>query len=407
MASEWLRTKNITEERRKNKKGYGVDATYRGRVAAVSGDSETINLEHVGGSDTVPITHPFMSKNSWIRSIPDSDTTALITNRADVKEPVILSYFDSNQATRIEEFKKKARLYRPLAPGEHEIGSSGGAQTYFGRLPHLEDNVGICSRWLSQILTESGAKSPVHTRVMHNHVVGTIHDEERLGVVKRFLPGSSIREQWIRWATPPGFAKEYLRIIGTNIPSPAPLDRYEDLRIGCVVEDTGIPGISTHTGGLMRFRHRLFTNTGEYLEVSVDELGNASVISPTTAVVGTKVNIPMGGLELLIGAPGFRTTVAGPYQLTSTASVEIMSPLVSIGSAKNEQAVLGTTLLAILTKLMTALLSHQHIGNLGVLTLPDPASIAQLTPIQTEITTPAGGKMPDWLSEFIQLSKVS
>ena len=194
---DWRQKMNTISSRSADKTGNGIaDAgIFQGLVDSASGETQSVRVVFANGERDLSLPMPFDSKTSWIRSIPESGQQALLAYRSDNKDLVFLRYLDERPDKKIEGYKRKKTLYRPLLPGEHEIHSSGMAQSYYGQRPLLEMRAGVLRSWLDQDRAEIGQKAPLHQRQLWEYKASggnvplfSLGDEERFGVVRRSKP---------------------------------------------------------------------------------------------------------------------------------------------------------------------------------------------------------------------------
>lgn len=191
---DWRQKSSVVSSRSSEKSGHGIaDAgIFQGVVDSASGETQAVRVTFSNGERDLSLPMPFDSKNSWIRSIPETGQQALLAYRSDNRDLVFLRYLDERPDKKIEGYKRAKTLYRPLLPGEHEIHSSGIAQTYYGQRPLLEMRAGVIRSWLDQDRAEIGQKAPLHHRQLWefkatggNVPSFAMGDEERFGVVRR------------------------------------------------------------------------------------------------------------------------------------------------------------------------------------------------------------------------------
>lgn len=341
--SDWIRKERASLDRQDNRTGNGVSESggcFQALIESTSGESQNAKLTYAGGGRSIALPMPFESTESWIRSIPGSGSAALITYRRDTGEPTFLRYLNDSPDKKLAQYQSGGNVYRPLLPGEHEIQSSGFAQTYYSQRGILDQRAGVIRSWLSQDQAECGQKSPVHTRQLHQHRTNTIGDEERFGIVRRpkklnFANAALLGEEkssnfstypYPNFSLPAGvpnafstlaevaakaseilasvtgtfkirpFAKEYLRVINNPL-SPLPPSKLIDVREGQVFDDDGVQ-VKGESGAYLRAKHEYFTMSGS-TKCEIDELGNVSwSLDPLLAMNGWITKIPFGSWKL-------------------------------------------------------------------------------------------------------------
>ncbi len=340
---DWRRTQRVSVARHNDATGRGMATSggiFEGLLDAVSGEKQTAQLTYAGGSNSTPLPMPFESTDSWIRSIPLSGSAALLAYRRDDGEATFIRYLNDEPSKKLEMYEAGKNLYRPLLPGEHEIHSSGYAQSYYGQRPVLEHRAGIIRSWLDQDRAECGQKAPLHTRQLHSHRSNSVGDEERFGVVRRprmnnllnmvvqlslyssnfskypypdfSLPGGipaafSLLAEAIGTASEiigamtgmfkiRPFAKEYLRVIKNPL-APLPPFTLIDIREGQVFNDEGFQVIGSN-GAYLRAQHEYYTTLIHPTTFQVDEMGNVSWSLSIGAMAGWSTLVPFGAWKV-------------------------------------------------------------------------------------------------------------
>jgi hypothetical protein len=415
----WQQLRARAAQREQQKRGAVDGQNYLATIAAVNNQSERVTVNYYGGSRTVRLLHPYEGFGAWMRAMPERGQAVLMSERIDTHEPEITRYYStqvvqgsepgSSQSgtsnttnPRIQGYETGQDLYRPLNLGELEIASKGTVQTYYSERSIKDERAGVIKRWLNQDELESGAKSPLHRRVLHFNKSNAIGDEERLGVVKR-PDNSNYKSKFIKSGT--GFAKEWLLSLATGVGSPSKL---VDIRAGNVADDKGEFINSGDTGNSLRYLARYYTDNGQNAYFSVDNRGNFVGALPYTASFGGMVKIPSGDLQVQVGN-SLNFTVAQQFSalannFTFLPGASLLGGSFSIGANASEPMVLGNQLVMLLTQMMNMFLGHFHIGNMGAPTPLDPASmvLAQVL-LQSFLTIPLPTR-PLILSENCQIS---
>lgn len=343
-------------------------------IDACSSSTQTATLIYAGGQRSIPIPMPFDSTDSWIRSIPEAGATAILGYRSDTEDTVFLTYENSSPANRLEAYANGTGLYRPLNPGEHEIHSTGLAQSYYCSRPILEQRAGVIRSWLDEDKVEMGGFAPLHTRQIWEHVSNEIGDEERLGAVKRPLnfltanPATAVLAQSPTsyifstfpypdysiptglGATPAGvgliteataeatlaalqavgefeqrtFAKEYLLVINNPLYPTPPNEYLIDFREGQVFDDDGVQTVGSH-GAYLRSSRQYFTTADDATSIEIDEVGNIDWTASLVATAGFTASFPAGGWNVTTSRDisftsdlgGFSTSCALTHDMTA------------------------------------------------------------------------------------------
>jgi hypothetical protein len=342
---DWRLTEKTAIMRQNQKTGNGAnEGIFASKVDTASGETQSAKLTYAGGERNIPLPMPFDSTFSWIRSIPEAGTQALACYRQDTGDACFITYINENPSKKLDQYRAGLSVYRTLMPVEHEIHSSGYAQTYYSARPILEQRGGVIRSWLDQDRAECGQKAPLHTRQILEHASNSIGDEERFGVVRRpsfvldpvtivlvgglnsynfntypypdfTLPGgipalSSLAAKAVAEASAVAaaavgkfkvrfFGKEYLRVIKNCFPLPSNL---VDIREGHVFDDFGIQQFGG-TGAYLRAKHSYYTSMLDSTTFTVDEMGNVSwTLSVGCFNGGWSTLIPLGSWKLSTGA---------------------------------------------------------------------------------------------------------
>jgi hypothetical protein len=344
---DWLRTERTTQDRTKGITGGSLltsGGIFQGLIESSSGENQNARLVYAGGSSAIALPMPFETTDSWIRSIPMSGSSALVTYRRDTGEATFIRYLNDIPDKKITGYKAGNNLYKPLLAGEHEIHSSGLAQSYYSQRPLLEQRGGVIRSWLDQDRAECGQKAPIHTRQLHTNRTNAVGDEERFGVVRRpkklnpvnaALLGDSHSSNFYQYPYPnfalPGgvpnafaaisetvgtasemaasltgtykirpFAKEYLRVIKNPMFPLPPIDTLLDIREGQVFDDDGVQVIGDQ-GTYLRSKREYYTTWGDATKCEIDELGGVSWYLSTALASGManwSMNVPGGSFKL-------------------------------------------------------------------------------------------------------------
>ncbi len=380
---DWRYKNQVLQDRQKNITGNYVTSTggiFQGLIEASSGENQNARLTYAGGSSSTPLPMPFESTDSWIRSIPLSGSPALLTYRRDTSEVAFVRYLNDEPDKKLALYQAGSNAYRPLLPGEHEIHSSGFAQSYYSQRPVLDQRAGAIRSWLNQDQVESGQKAPIHTRQLHRHKLNSVGDEERFGVVRRpqklnianallltsthsssfytypypdfSLPGGvpaafSQMSQAIGAATEAialvtgtykvrPFAKEYLRIIKNPL-NPLPPDVLIDIREGQVF-DNDANQVTGSSGAYLRAKREYYTTLSDATIEQIDELGNTNWEYSLGATDGANISIPVGAWKLNTGKGVDIST------LTSVRVSSTLGTYISASTDINLDSVLNTAI---------------------------------------------------------------
>jgi len=365
--TDWRRTVQTTQNRSNAISGDGVVATggiFQGVIDSSSGENQNARLVYAGGGSSIPLPMPFESSTSWIRSIPTSGSAALVAYRRDTGDATFIRYLNDMPDKKLASYQSGDNVYRPLLPGEHEIHSSGFAQSFYGQRPVLEHRGGIIRSWLDQDRAECGQKAPIHTRQLHTHRTNELGDEERFGVVRRakklnianaLLQGAKKSSNFYEYPYPdfslPGgvpaafsllaetvgaaseaaaaltgtfkirpFAKEYVRIIKNPL-FPLPPEKHIDIREGQVFDDDG-KQVTGDSGAYLRAKYEYYTTLMDATKCEIDELGNVAWSLSLAATNGWTTNVPFGAWKLDTGL-GIEMSTLTSIAVSSTLDTSI------------------------------------------------------------------------------------
>lgn len=358
---ELLKTQDAAKARTVLNSGAPFVAT----ITSVNPRTETMEVEHVGGPQTIRQLHPFLGRDVWHRVGTAPGQQVLLAMRHDSKSPEATSYYQSmgrqdSGEERVQRYENGLDAYRPLAIGEQELASSGVAQAFFGRRPVLDVRGGAIRSWWDQDKLEHGTRAPTHVRQLHLNTAGEIGDEERFGVVSRPAMGTSGKSKWkskyidapagaaaaansaqsvssatdaAAGGTAPSqaellagtssFAKEKLYVIRA---ATGPQGTIVDHREGHVIDDEGQP-VQGKTGKNLRLQKKYFGGVSQTpFMIQVDEDGNAYIELPDTATEGVNIQVPMGKIKFKSGTAsveGILDGVAGTMELTASQTAKI------------------------------------------------------------------------------------
>lgn len=300
--------RKLLERRRQRKTLFGTKL-----VQGINPELDTMILDSAEGyGRPVPIYHPFLTTDAWIRAIPEKSSGVKTFQGMDNFNDIIQGYYYPNRDKLINNYREKKGVYRPLLPGEIELSSRGLAQTYQSADGRHEIRGGIINSWLDHITLEAGTWSPTHRRLLHNHKASDlIKDEERIGVVTR--PDSNDPNITSYPKVDDKFAKEYLRSLDTTDGK-----KLVDKREGHVIDDIGAE-VTGSFGNPLRVYHRYFNEDQDELDVEIDNQGNIAITLPSGAEDGATFSIPNGSAiidikdDLQISAAGntFKMTEDG------------------------------------------------------------------------------------------------
>lgn len=362
----WMQIERMSKIRQENLSGGDMlqGGIFQGIINSSSGENQQAQLNYGGGASTIALPMPFESTNSWIRSIPMAGSAALVAYRRDTGEATFLRYLNDKPTTKLAGYSQGMNLYRPLLPGEHEIASSGFAQSHYGQRPVLEQRAGIIRSWLNQDKAECGQKAPLHTRQLYRNLSNEVGDEERFGVVRRpaqltnpisiaingttssnfydypypdfSLPGGvpaafSEFSQVVAAASVTAsaltgtfkirpYGKEYLRVIKSSI-WPLPPYILVDIREGNVFDDKG-KQVKGEGGAFLRASHKYYTTIMDSTEFTVDDLGNVVWSLSLAAINGMTTHIPFGSYKL-DATKGIEISTLTNLDLSSTLNTSI------------------------------------------------------------------------------------
>jgi hypothetical protein len=339
MAETWIQQTNRANNMEKNRTSL-ADSPFECVIKTVSPESDTMMVQGPFGTRRFNVLHPYQGNSSWIRSMPDSSLVAIVQARADTRVPEIVGYRNSYSNKRIQRYKaadtaqgalgsivgkaaaaltgalglggdseppepgaNKFEAYRPLYSGEHDMGSEGLAQVFWGNRAVLDSRAGIIKEGLSQDRLETFVKAPVHRRLMHFHASNKLFDEERLGAVFRSTDDSYYKRTWCKYQGK--FAREHMMHLLDGERKPLLWNR-----AGHVFDEVGEVEQCEDTGKPLRFKHIYYTVGGalagilgqrEEAVFQLDEEGNLVVDLPDGATTGFIFRTPKGTHQIEIG----------------------------------------------------------------------------------------------------------
>ncbi len=282
----------------------------QGVITSVNSDTDMLRTDASGG-DTF-ISHPFASRDSWIRSMPSTGTRVTLQFNTATKKFDFVAYVPLTTDQDLAKYRERKSLYRVLREGEHEIKSIGGAVTYYSSRKYQSSRAGAVQTTHDGERLEHTIRAPTTVVRNHRHRNDRIGNETRFGVVKR--PLTATQETYVMKAPMSlpdqgkfTYAYEYLMNLTNDNDEPL-----IDVRLGEVYDDLPQPGypfslpVLGKNGFPLRARTRYFT-TMEPLGVGVpnvstdyevDSLGNVNYTLGKLAIVGFCIKVPFGGYKV-------------------------------------------------------------------------------------------------------------
>lgn len=291
----------IQQQTRLNQERYqqeqGKLGAFAGTVVFVSPTSDEVGMAFGPAAERrMPVQHPYVGENSWVRSMPEVGSLFLMQNRFDTGQPEAIKAIPTFSAQKADDFQSALNFYRPIQSGEHDIASSGQAFAFFGSRGHLDlrsgANIKVQLNRDEQDLTSA---APTHRRNFLYQTVGEMGDEERFGIIKRWTTASE--EFYVKDGD--NFVAEHYRHLKNPAKSgPAVLLKHTE---GHVYDDDGEVIKHTTTALALRSQHLWYTTTDEFLAHEIDKDGNMLFNFPSTATTGMEVQIPQGSYRKVIG----------------------------------------------------------------------------------------------------------
>lgn len=269
---------------------------YVGQVRSFSDSEDRIRVAAPTGEVSISLSHPFLSSNSWIRAIPETNASVWLHARQDNRRVGMLGYINDTIANRLTDFKTGSGVYRSLKQGEIEINSYGVSGLYARRDGTLELRGGLVYGELSHPRLESWMRAPLHTRRLHLNQDSAIGDEERYGAVRRFKDEKAYEPVAIK-NDDNTVRKEYYRDLKFKRKGSDQLKFRVRLQEGDVIDDDNKVRSQDQTKLPLRYLKELYTKSGDtFLSTQVDENGNFYFVLPKEADVGGSISIPAGAL---------------------------------------------------------------------------------------------------------------
>lgn len=283
------------ERIRNNYQGY--QGPFEGRVENIGPFRDTMVVSYGPNQGReMPIQHPFVGSNSWIRSIPDVGTKYLLQLRGDSEQATPVNTLPIDPENRSILYNQQYTLYRGLSAGEHDILSKGFGAIYLGELGHVDTRAGVGAREsLNKVSLEHLVHTPTHKKTLLNNVAGEIGDEERLGIVKRWV--DTVDEKYIK-AGNAFQAEKFVRI--KNPAGSNPKYLFQEIE-GQVYDDVGTKINHIITNIPLRYQKIRYTNNNQIHRTEIDESGNTLEQLPDVATEGYQQDIPKGNYRQSVG----------------------------------------------------------------------------------------------------------
>lgn len=275
-----------------------------GQITEVSPTTGTVQVEFadISGQRSMRVTHPYVSANSWIRTMPEPGTYCLIGFRAStIGHAEIISYIEPDEGSRVYHGENEDQIrtgrtspsagkhaYRPLQSGEFELMSYGKASVFGSRRGTLELRGGSVFCIMSNDFLEIADRAPTHKRQMLAHRYDGLGDEERLGAVKRPKSG----DQAAGWETLIQEGGEFAREHFISLLFEGTPGSLYDKRTGHVYDNTGGKVNHPDSGKWLRHKELWYTSSESVVGYFIDENGNVTLSLPEDAQVGLHFNLP-------------------------------------------------------------------------------------------------------------------
>ena len=279
-------------------------------ITTVNADDDTVRT-NANAKDT-NISHPYASKEAWIRSMPSSGTRVTLSHNASTNKYDFVAYVPLTSADELEKYRNRKSLYRVLREGEHEIKSKGGAVSFWGSRSYQSTRTGAVQTTHDGERLEHVTRAPTVVVRGHRHKTDRIGNEMRFGVVKR--PLTAVQESIILKAPmsmPDAgmftYSYEYLMNLTNDLDN-----TLIDVRQGEVYDDLPQPGYPFSLPYLgknnfpVRSRSRYHTIMEPmgikvpetYTEEEIDTFGNVTWTLSKLAVIGFVIKVPFGGYNV-------------------------------------------------------------------------------------------------------------
>jgi len=325
-----------------NESQYAV-RPHGGVVTSSNPEKDTMTYTAATGGRTMPVSHPYLGPNSWIRIMPERRTGIILNSRSETGETYTAAYVTEGKAKDLIEatYATDPRFYyRKLQESEVEIMSKGLASAHFGRTGTLSLRGGPITQTFDVENLELDVSSPTFRYRTLGNTFGFVSDEIRFGMVKRLIAEEDTSPRWVQVQDSEGspiYAKEYTRHIGSpNAAVPNLIDHRE----GDVIADDGTEISSPVTGKKLRSRTIYGTVSSEESSLEVDVDGNMGMYLPEHARHGLDINISQSDLRLTIGKDEIHS-VSRNTLLESGSHMELESPEIKLGRNADTPVVRG------------------------------------------------------------------
>lgn len=276
----------------------GKLGAFAGRVVSVTPSADELGMSFGPAPErAMPVQHPFVSQNAWIRSMPEVGTLYLMQNRFDTGQPEPIKTIPAFSRDKADSYQSGSNVYRPIQPGEHDIASNGYAFAYFSRRGNLDLRSGASVKiQLNREGQELTEQAPTIRRNLLFQSPGQLGDEERFGIVKRWTDAAT--EFYVKDANDNFVTEHFTHLLNPAKEGPVVLLQHIE---GQVYDELGNEIKHLTTALPLRSQSQWYTTTDEFLNEQIDQNGNLLYDFPTTATTGFEIQIPNGSYRKVIG----------------------------------------------------------------------------------------------------------
>jgi hypothetical protein len=220
-------------------------------------------------------------------------------NRFDTGQPEIIRMLPigTDASARMTQYFDQQNTYREMSPGEHDFASTGFASLFMSRRGTIDMFAGAgVTRRMNRDNMDIQDQAPTQSEHYLTWQPGTIGDERRVGIVKRWT--NEIDEFYVQDQNGNFRAESFEHLANPAGQNPAVLYQRTE---GHVYDQAGNLSKQFSTQNPLRHQTFFYTDSGDFNRYEIDVNGNSLEIFSGVATIGKEIRIPQGNYKKTIG----------------------------------------------------------------------------------------------------------